>query len=221
MSEPLSLLRRERGLSRPVRRGMAFACAAVALAAPPVASAESLQPDAPSGSSSTGLQPDAFHAATAPEATPAAAQTQVTPLRGGAALPTLPASVTKAPLTPPPAAPKIRTVETQPRTVTRPVVTAPAAPAVAMRPRVVHRPAKREGARVAARHHAAPRLQLPTTVRGSFAVPASLRVPAEPVPTVARRRDLLPAALALLALVATSGCLLAVAARSRQEGLEV
>jgi hypothetical protein len=41
------------------------------------------------------------------------------------------------------------------------------------------------------------------------------------VPAVARRRDLLPAALALLALVATSGCLLAVAARFRQEGLEV
>src|SRR5438045_1116247 len=128
MSEPLSLLRRERSLSRPGQRRMALACAAIALAAPPAGSAGAPQPDPATGPSSSGLQPDAFH-------------------------------------------------------------------------------------------DAAPRLQLPTTVRGSFPVPTSLRMPAVPVPTVARPRDLLPAALALLALVATSGCFLAVAARSRQEGL--
>src|SRR5437763_12020140 len=99
MSEPLPLLRRERGLPRPGQRRMMLVCAVIALAAPPIASAESLQPDPPSGPSSTGLQPDAFQNATAPKATVPAGPPQVTPLRGAAALPTLPASVTKAPLT--------------------------------------------------------------------------------------------------------------------------
>jgi hypothetical protein len=214
MSEPLTLLRRERGRRRPSRRSMAFACAAIAiaLAAPPSGSAGSVRPDPPSGPSSTGLQPDAFHDATVPKPTPAAS-TRVTPVQGIAALPALRGSPAKPSLTPPPTAPKFKPVTNQPSVATHPVVTAPAVPAVVTRHRVVHRHAKR--------HHAAPRLELPTTVSGSFAVPAILRAPAAPVAAVVRRRDLRPAALALLALVATSGCLLAVAARSRQERLGV
>lgn len=187
-------------------------CAAIALAAPPFGSAGSLRPDPPSGSSSTGLQPDAFHDATAPKPAPAASA-QVTPVEGIAALPALRGSLTKPSFTPPPAAPKIEPVATQPGVASGPVVTERPVPAVVTQHRVVQRHAKR--------HHAAPRLQLPIIVRGSFAVPASLRAPAASLAAVVRRRDLRPAALALLALLATSGCLLAVAARSRQEGLEV
>jgi hypothetical protein len=100
--------------------------------------------------------------------------------------------------------------------VTKPIaqvpLTAPVPAETSTLPRIVHGHAQVQSARVAIRHHPAARLQLPTTVRGSVTLPA---------PTAAERRDLLPAALALLALVATSGCLLAVAARVRQEGLEV
>jgi hypothetical protein len=49
-------------------------------------------------------------------------------------------------------------------------------------------------------------------------LPAILRAAVAPVAAVAHRRNLVPAALALLALVATSGCLLAVAAGLRREG---
>jgi hypothetical protein len=196
---------------------MALACAAIALAAPPFARAESLQPDPPSGPSSTGLQPDAFHEATAPKPTPAAS-TQVTPVRGVAVLPALRGSLTKPSLTPPPVAPKIEPAATEPSVATHPVVTAPAVPAVVTKHRAIHRHANPHRTRIAVEHHAAPRLQLPITVRGSFAVPAGLRAPAASVAAVVRRRDLRPAALALLALVATSGCLLAVVARFRQEG---
>ena len=207
-------MRRERGRRRPSRRSMALACAAIAiaLAAPLSGSAGSLQPDPPSGPSSTGLQPDAYHDATAPKPTPAAS-TQVTPVEGIAVLPALRGSLAKPSPTPPRTAPKFEPVANQPSVATHPVLTAPAVPAVVTRHRVVHRHAKG--------HHAALRLQLPTTVRGSFAVPAGLRAPAASVAAVVRRRDLRPAALALLALVATSGCLLAVAARSRQQRLGV
>src|SRR5262249_32908729 len=62
------------------------------------------------------------------------------------------------------------------------------------------------------------RLQLPAVLRGRFLVP-----PTDPDPrglhvqALVEHRNLLPVALALLALVATSGCFLAVAARSRTE----
>jgi hypothetical protein len=137
----------------------------------------------------------------------------VTPAQGIAALPAFRGSPAKPSLTPRPTAPEFKPVSNQPSVATHPVVTAPAVPALVTRNRVVHRPAKR--------HHAAPRLQLPINVSGRFAAPAILRAPAAPVAAVVRRRDLRPAALALLALVATSGCLLAVAAHFRQEGLEV
>src|SRR5439155_4878705 len=91
MSEPLSLLRRERGISRPGRRRMVLACAAIALAAPPVGNAASPQPDPASRPSSSGLQPDAFHnaasaATPAPSRAPAAA---VLPARNAETLPPL------------------------------------------------------------------------------------------------------------------------------------
>ena len=217
MSEPLSLLRREGDRSGPGRRRMALACAAIALAAPPVASAGSLQPDPPNGPSSTGLHPDAFHdvpsaATPAPSRAPAAA---VLPARNAETLPPL----VQAPLTQP-AIRKVIPAVTKP-SLPIPPVTTPVTAAAAPQPHVVHRRAKPHIARVAVKHHAVPRLQLPTAVRGSFAVSASVRAPAAPLPAVARRRDLLPAALALLALVATSGCFLAVAARSRRDGLGV
>ena len=220
MSEPLSLLRRERDQSGPGRRRMALACAAIALAAPPAGSAGSPQPDPASGPSSSGLQPDAFHnaasaATPAPSRAPAAA---VLPARNAETLPPL----VHAPVTQP-AIRKVVIPATKPslpiRPVTRPVVTTPVTAAAAPQSHAVSRHAKPQLTRVAVKHHAVPRLQLPTAVRGSFAVPGSVRAQTASVPAVARRRDLLPAALALLGLVATSGCLLAVAARSRREGL--
>lgn len=200
---------------------MAFASAAIALACPAFANAESLRPDPSAGPSPAELQPDAFPGATQPTSAPAA-PARVAPVRGvEEAVPALRSPLTTKPaaLTPPPMQAKIEPVSTQPRVATQPVVTAPIVPAVVTRHRVVHRKATTHRARVAGVHHASPRLRLPATVRGSVALPATLRLPAAASPAVARSRDLRPAALALLALVATSGCLLAVAARCRQEGL--
>ena len=208
MSEPLTLLRRERG--RPRRRQIAaLACAAIALAVvAPVVNAEDLQPDASTGPASSGLQPDAFPgSATAKPAAPAV----------------LGDSLAQMPVTPPPAAPKITQPATTPSlhiaVVTRPVTIAPITRAPTQT-RVVQRRARSHTVRTVTKHHSAARMKLPTFVSGSFAMPASLRPRAVPIPTVVGRRDLRLAALALLALVATSGCLLAVAARSRREGLE-
>src|SRR5438067_3269741 len=221
MSEPLSLLRRERDQSGPGRRRMALACAAIALAAPPAGSAGSPQPDPASGPSSSGLQPDAFHdaasaATPAPSRVPAAA---VLPARNAETLhPLVQAPVTQ-PAIPKVVIPAVTKPSLPIRPATRPVVTTPVTAAAAPQSHAVSRRAKPQLTRVAVKHHAVPRLQLPTAVRGSFAVPASVRAQTASVTAVARRRDLLPAALALLGLVATSGCLLAVAARSRREGL--
>jgi hypothetical protein len=66
------------------------------------------------------------------------------------------------------------------------------------------------------------RIRLPVRVRAVSTMRLGLLVPARAVavaPAVPARRDLAPGALALLALVVTSGCFLAVAARHRQEGL--
>jgi hypothetical protein len=208
---PLSLLRRER--NRP-RRRTAFACAVLALVTPTVANAGSLKPDPSAGPASARLQPDAFHdAATAPTApTPAPAR-----MPAAAVLPVHSAETLPAPVHSPrtkPVIPQLAPAVTR-RQVAPVVVTAPVTP-VARRtvalPRVVEGHAETRVVRVAVKHHAAPRLSLPATVSGSLTLQ---------VPTAAVRRDLVPAALALLALVATSGCLLAVAARSRHEELEV
>jgi hypothetical protein len=199
---------------------MALACAAIALAAPSAAGAGSPQPDPANAPSASGLQPDAFPDAasagtSAPSRAPAAA---VLPGRNSETLPPL----AQAPLTQPAirkVTPAVSTPSLPIRPATHPVVTTPVT--APQQRHLVHRRAKPHSSRVAVRHSAVTRLQLPTTVRGSFAVPASVGAHAALVPAVTRRRDLLPAALALLALVATSGCLLAVAARFRQEGLEV
>jgi hypothetical protein len=215
MTGPLSLLRRERGQRRPGRTRAAFACAVIALAAPAAGNANSLRPDPAPGSISAGLQPDAFHgattAATAPPArTPAAA---VLPVRDTATLPA-PAHAPVTPLVTPPVTPKVIPAAAKPNPTANVPPRAPVPVPVERLtlPRVVHGHAKVASAHVAVRHHAAARLQLPTTLRGSITLPT---------PTAPGRRDLLPAALALLALVATSGCFLAVAARSRQDELEV
>jgi hypothetical protein len=189
----------------------------IALAAPAAGNADSLQPDPATGPISAGLQPDAFHdaataATPAPSRTPAAA---VLPVRDTETLP----PPTHAPVTPlvtAPVTPKVIPAATKPKPIAKVPLRAPVPVPVPVEtltlPRVVHGHAKVQSAHVAVRHHAAAELQLPTTVRGSITLPS---------PTAAGRRELLPAALALLALVATSGCLLAVAARSRQDELEV
>ena len=89
MSEPLTLLRRDRGRRRPSRRRMALACAAIAiaLAAPPSGSAGSTSARPTEWAElEPGSSPTRFHDATAPKPTPAAS-TQVTPVQGIAALP--------------------------------------------------------------------------------------------------------------------------------------
>jgi hypothetical protein len=81
----------------------------------------------------------------------------------------------------------------------------------------LHRHAVAHASHAATKHEATARLHLPAAVSGKLALPAALRARAAPVPAVTGRRDVLPAALALLALVTTSGCFLAVAARARRE----
>jgi len=205
MTELSSLLRREQDPARGCRRVAAFACTVIALAAfPSVVKAAEPRPDASTGPVSTGLQPDAFPgtATAKPEA--------LAPIGGSLGAPLT---------TPSPAAPKLTPTAAKIHVapVTRPVVIAPVTRAPADT-RVVH-PQAKPHARTA-KQRALIRMQLPTVVRGSLRLPASLRVPVESVQTVAKRRDLVPAAFALLALVATSGCLLTVAARSRREELE-
>jgi hypothetical protein len=222
MTGTLSLLRRKP--SRPPRnRRAAAACAAIALAAPAGGSAGSLQPDPATGPppAQAGLQPDAFDA-------PTRADDGALPVRHTDALSPLAKEVVKAPLTQRPAAPAASAVQLPHvvRPVVTPAVTTPAAP----KPHVVQRraaPHAREQKTVkhaaathaAVKRRSAPHLRLPVAVRGSVALPARARTPAAPVRTVVRHTELRPAALALLALVVTSGCFLAVAARLRRERL--
>jgi hypothetical protein len=190
---------------------MVFACAVVALATPAVGSAGSLQPDAATAPISAGLQPDAFDQAAVPTTPPPsrAPAAAALPVRNSETLPPLRPPALAQPATRKTIITVTKPIVQVPRE-TEPVVAAPVTAETLALPRVVYGHAKVHSARVAVMHRAAARLQLPTTVRGSVTLP---------VPTVAARRDLLPAALALLALVATSGCLLTVAARSRQEEL--
>jgi len=216
VARPLSLLRRERGgARRPTRQAAAWACAALALLGPPAAGAGALKPDPPATPASTGLQPDAFPPSSAPAPETRAPTSAVVPVpkQGGSGLgsslqqpavqrvPTTP-SATTPPVSLPPVARPVVTVTT-PETGTR-----------ASERRAVGRHAIEE------RRHATPRVRLPALAHGSSRMAVGLRFPAAaPLPVPGTRRDLLPAALALLALVVTSGCFLAVAARHRQEGL--
>jgi hypothetical protein len=108
-------------------------------------------------------------------------------------------------------------------TPTIPVRLPPAAAPLTITPAIQTVTAKRHAV---ARHAAektrrsTPRAELPTIVHGSSHMAIGLLTPvAAKLPAPGGRRDLVPAALALLALVATSGCLLAVAARYRGDGL--
>src|SRR6476469_5237674 len=128
MSERTAWLRRERGGPRPSRRRLALACAAIALASPAFANAESLRPDPPSGPTPAELQPDAFPGAAQPTSAPVASP-QVTPVPGVEAVPTLRGPLaTKPSRTAPPAAPKIEPVAPRPSIATHPVVATPMAP---------------------------------------------------------------------------------------------
>lgn len=217
VARPLSLLRRERDRSGRCGRAAAVACAGFALAAPPLAVADSLRPDPPAGTSPAALQPDAFpsSAAPAPEArTPASAVVPVPKQRVSG----LGSSLEQPPAQPHSTAPHATTPTT-------PVRLPPAVTPVTITSAIQTVTAKR---RVVARHAAektgrsTPRAQLPTIVHGSSHMAIGLLTPvAATLPAPGGRRDLAPAALALLALVATSGCLLAVAARCRREGLGV
>src|SRR5690242_17386466 len=99
MTDPLTLLRRERDRSRPSRRRALLAFAALALAASPPAVASSLQPDAAATPAPAPLQPDAFSGAgtsgttAAPERVPADASV---PVRDTGAVPALGKSVTSS-----------------------------------------------------------------------------------------------------------------------------
>jgi hypothetical protein len=217
MKDPVALLRRERDRSRPRRRRTAAACATLALIVAPAAVAGSLRPDPPAGSLPTGLQPDAFGGT--------AASTAVAPVRDTEAVSPLGKAVATAPVQKP-VAPKVTTTPVTtpaPRVVhLTPVVTRPPAPAPVAAPvtRTVTRPVTKPRVVIPAHVSGAATLRprLPLHVHGSARVPATDRALATPVTAAVHRRDLLPAALALLALVATSGCLLAVAARLRREG---
>jgi len=102
----------------------------------------------------------------------------------------------------------------------QPLPTLPAAAGVvATQQRVGQRRSKPIATRPAAKRHTAHPPQLPALVGGSVAMPAFVRAPVAAAPVAIHQRDLRPAALALLALIVTSGCLLAVAARYRQDGL--
>lgn len=218
MTEVTTLLRRERGRRPRCRRTVALGCTALALAAlAPAALAAELQPDPSSGTTSSSLKPDAFpHAATAQPAAPTlpAAPAAAEPVAGSLAPP---------PLTTPPVVRKDTSPVTTPRIqVTappRPVEIAPVVRDVTKAP-AVHPRAKPQAARTAVKQRTVARLGLPRLVTGTLAIPLVTVLRSHvPVPVVTGRRDLLPAALGLLALVATSGCMLAVAARSRREGI--
>lgn len=205
VARPLSLLRREGARARrPGRTAAACAVALLALALPAAAQAGSLQPDPPATPAPVGLQPDTFPStATAPAEKPAppAPVTHVAPVSAGSVVPSL----------------GTQQLERPGPSIVAPVET-PLAPAVT---HVVVRHKQTKTHR-SARHRAAPRVRLPVRVGAVSTMRLGLLVPVRTVvavPAVQARRDLLPAALALLALVATSGCFLAVAARHRQEGL--
>jgi hypothetical protein len=221
MTGPLALLRGQRGRPRPSRRRATIACALLALAAPAAGSADSLQPDPATAPASTGLQPDAFGGS-------AASATHVEPVRSTEGLSPLGKTVTKPAVTQPSTragTPAATPAPIHLPPVTHPVVV-PAAPVaslpVATKPLAIQPQAKAHPTRPIVKHRARPRLRLPVSVRGSFSLPMPT-VTARPTPTTTStptpRRDLVPAALGLLALVLTSGCLLAVAARFRREEL--
>jgi len=195
-----------------------IACAVLALAAPPIATPDSLRPDPPAGASQAALQPDAFpsSAATpAPEARVPASAVVPVPKQGAALGNSLEQPQVQQPATTPPAETPTTPVRLPPRVA--PLTTTPVIETITTQRHAV------------ARHHAArkarpatPHVQLPATVHGSSHMAIGLITPvAATLPAAGGKRDLVPAALALLALVATSGCLLAVAARYRREGLGV
>jgi hypothetical protein len=204
VARPLSLLRRQRDRARqPGRAAAACACALLALGLPAVARAGSLQPDPPATPAPVGLQPDTFPAVPAASAPKPAPVTHVAPATAAAG------SV-------------VSSLETQPAEKPPPSIVAPVeTPLAPAATHVVTRHTQTK-AHHAARHRAVVRIRLPVRVRAVSTMRLGLLVPARAVavaPAVPARRDLAPGALALLALVVTSGCFLAVAARHRQEGL--
>lgn len=217
VARPLSLLRRGRGgTRRPIGQAAAWACAALALLGPPAAGAGPLKPDPPATPASAGLQPDAFPSSPAPAPETRAPTSAVVPV------PKQGPSGLGGSLQQPPAqqVPTTPSVTATPRVtmppVARPVVTVttPETGTGATERRTVERHA------VVERRRATPRLRLPALAHGSSRTAVGLRFPgAAPLTVAGPGRDLLPAALALLALVVTSSCFLAVAARHRQEGL--
>jgi hypothetical protein len=210
MTELSSLLRRdcERRFRR--RRVAALACAVTVAGTFVIgAHAAALEPDPSAGPAATGLQPDAFPAPAIPKPKPAIA-----------AAPTAPASVGHALVQAPTATPS----ETTPQVTSAPApsttvrVAPPTPPAVVppVRP-AVHRQAKPHAVHRVIQHRHAARLLLPARVAGTLAMPATTETFVVPVPAAGLERNLLPAALALLALVATSTCLLAAALRAQRE----
>jgi hypothetical protein len=209
------------------RRVSALACAvSLTFVVACAANASVLEPDPSAGSAPTSLQPDSFPA-------PATAKPAPAPRTSVAAPATVGHSLTEVPVTPPPVsaakvatpapAPRIHVEPTAPATVpvpvgttppvTTPAATTPAAKASPTRPRAPARVAQ-----VRPKLPVVVGLELPERVTGTLTMPRLTR--AVPTAAAAASRDLLPAALGVLALVATSGCLLAVAVRARRAELE-
>jgi hypothetical protein len=238
MTVSSSLLRRDRGRSGTPRRVSALACAVgLTFVVACAANASALEPDPSAGSAPTSLQPDSFPAPTAAKpaaAAPSPRSSAPAPAGVGHSLADVPvtappASVPKvtapAPATPIHVEPTATVPVVTPPPVTTPPVTTPpakASPATAS-PLVETSPTRSR-----ARPHRAQvtpkprpvvvRLALPDRVGGTLPMPRLTR--AAPTAVAAASRDLLPAALGVLALVATSGCLLAVAVRARRAELE-
>jgi len=220
---PLSSLLRQERLNRRVGRGVAaIAWLLVAPAAlAPAANATELRPDASTQPAPAALQPDAFPGPAAPQATKPATPAHPAAVGGSlAVVPQVPVAPTTAGKVTEPAAPKVTEPAAAPAIH---VTTAP--PAAATEPRTVAH------VRAAAKGRTVVRLRLPRAVGGRISVirvprgvSGSLALPSRRpyvLPAVsASPRDLVPAALALLALVATSGCLLGAAARAARGGLD-
>jgi hypothetical protein len=214
---PLSSLLRQERLQRRVGRCMAaltWLALAVAVVAPRANGTE-LRPDASTKPAPAGLQPDAFPGSAAPVSAKAAAPAHPSGVGG---------SLVEVPQVRVPATPPSTTKLTEPATA-RPIHVTTAPPAAPVEPRAVA-PVRR-----AAKQHTVVRVRLPRAVGGRLSVirlprgvSSSLALPTHPpyvLPAVsARPRNLVPAALALLALVATSGCLLGAAARAARHGLD-
>jgi hypothetical protein len=228
MSE--SLLRRGRGRNAARRRAATLGCV-VALAGVGSAvaggAAPALQPDPAATPASASLKPDAFGGAggsAEQQAVPAPHPAQ--PARATEGLPVTPApaaipapALRPASAAPPPSPPPQQQAPTRGRPIST-HASLPAAKAVHVRP---HRSTPRARIPRAARGSAPLPLELrlriaavPKAAHGSARLPGALR-PAVATPVSARGRDVIPAALGLLLLVAVSGCFLAVTAALLRE----